>query len=86
MKSVFHEAFGRWPNSREILVINRLIRLYGEDITEDAIKLSIVVTNGSPVNYMTKVANELSKKLDVDYSYIERVGKEQLEELNESSS
>jgi hypothetical protein len=67
MKQVFHKVFGRWPDGREIKVIQRLVRLYGTEITEKAIKLSCIVTNGSPVNYMSKVALELSE--DEEFSY-----------------
>ncbi len=83
MKDLFHKIFGRYPDSREMLVLNRLSRLYGKEVTENAISLSAVVTKGSPINYINTVAFNLSKELPYDYAALKKDTQRRIDEIKE---
>lgn len=80
-KSLFHTVFERWPNAREIKVMQRLHNLYGETITKGAIKLSCIVTNGTPVNYMNRAAYGLSEQTEYNYDLLGNETQKLLKEM-----
>ncbi len=69
----FVHAFERKPSSKEMVILNRLVKQYGEDTVKEAIRLSVVVTEGSPINYINSVCNNIFKQ-----------GQEETSEVNEN--
>ena len=66
MEELFQTVFGRRASPRELVILRRLQKIYNEELVKDAIRLSVTITEGTPINYIAAVANNLSKE-----SYIE---------------
>ncbi len=81
MIDTFVKIFGKQPTKKELVVLTRLVNLYGESIVLDAIKLSAVVTTGSPVNYISTVAFNLHKEDRPAYAGLSELTKSRLEVL-----
>lgn len=86
--STFYKVFKREPNKREKIVLERLVELYGESIVDEATRISVVVATGSPINYISAVAKNISEERVYDFDYLSRRTAERVEEIRkyESSS
>jgi hypothetical protein len=82
MEQLFSSIFERRMSPKEIIILRRLRKLYGEDAVMEAIRLSAVVTDGSPIKYISVVANNLYKEAtQINSSTIYDRTNERLEEL-----
>lgn len=83
----FVRVFGRAPTKKESLVLNRLINLYGKEVVEEATRVSVVVTTGSPINYIAAVAKNLyDESKDTGVNYLLEATKKRLEEIQHYES
>jgi hypothetical protein len=62
MIETFETVFDRRPFTKELILLRKLRKLYGEELVKEAIRLSISVQEGSPIRYIIAVANNLYKE------------------------
>ena len=62
MEDLYKEIFNRGMSPQEKIILRRLRKLYGEEMVIEAIRLSVAITEGSPVKYIVAVANNLHKE------------------------
>lgn len=81
MIEFFQNTFGKKASTQEIIILRRLLKLYPEELVEEAIRLSVGVTNGSPIKYIVAVANNLYKNPEEEYYSLVKETNKKLEAL-----
>lgn len=84
--NTFVKIFGRVPTKKEATILERLINLYGQAVVEEATRASVVVTTGSPINYIATVAKNLYDNREVDVNYFLTLTQERLRDLQHYES
>jgi len=83
MIKLFEKVFNKKASTQEAVVLRRLLKIYSEELVAEAIRLSVAVTNGSPIKYIVAVANNLYKNPEADYGSLLDSTNRKLEELRE---
>jgi len=85
MEDLFQTVFERKASAKELIILRRLRKLYNEELVKDAIRLSVTITEGSPIKYIAAVANNLSKESHVEDNLREQT-KLKLEQMRKYGS
>ena len=81
MIKLFQRVFNKTASTQELITLRRLLKIYPEELVAEAIRLSVAVTNGSPIKYIVAVANNLYKNPEIEYGSLSDITERKLEEL-----
>jgi hypothetical protein len=80
MIETFKLVFNRPPSTKEIILLRRLRKLYGEELVSEAIRLSLAIQD-NPIKYIIAVANNLYKDSQKQVHSLREETLKKLEEL-----
>jgi hypothetical protein len=86
MAELFEKVFGKKASPQELTTLRRLLKLYPKELVEEAIRLSVAITEGSPIKYIVSVANNLYKNPESEYNSLVDSTNKKLEELRKYGS
>ena len=81
MLALFERVFGRKASTQETVILRRLLTMYPEELVVEAIRLSVAITEGSPIKYISAVANNLYKNPEAEYNSLLDITNRKLAEL-----
>jgi len=81
MIQLFQKVFNKKPSTQEVMILRRLLKLYPEELVAEAIRLSVAITEGSPIKYIVAVANNLYKNPETEYNSLIDITNRKLEDL-----
>ena len=82
MEDLFRDIFNRGATAKERIILRRLRKIYDEEVVKEAIRLSVSITEGSPIKYIVAVANNIYKeKNKATYGNLKEDTQKKLREL-----